>query len=333
MKSSGRLGILDRAVGELARERHALERRLAARQLACLARRLAGARRGDRLVDDLAGVGGVLLEELRELLVDRLRDERRSTHGLPSFVFVWPSNCGSASFTRDHGREPFAHVLALEVVVLLLQQALVARVLVQRRRERGAEAGEVGAALVRVDVVGEREDGLLVGGVPLHRDLDLALVGRAREVHGVPVDDVLRLVDVRDVVPDAALVVELDGRRRVGALVRERDAQASRQERDLAEAREERRRVEHGLVEDLGVRQERDRRSGLARRRRPRASRPAARRARTPAGRSCRRARPRRTATRRARSRPRRRHRAGRRRPCSRRRRTCRRRAASSGRR
>ncbi len=104
-----------------------------------------------------------------------------SMPGLPSLVFVWPSNCGSASLGRDDRGQPLAHVLAAEVVVLLLELALLPRVAVDRARQRRAEAGEVRAALVRVDVVGEREDRLLVGAVPLHGDLDVALVGLALE--------------------------------------------------------------------------------------------------------------------------------------------------------
>src|SRR5581483_8461405 len=71
----GRFGILDRAVCELPRKRHALERRLAPRELARLACGLACALCGDRLVDDLPRIGGVLLQVLRELLVDRRRND------------------------------------------------------------------------------------------------------------------------------------------------------------------------------------------------------------------------------------------------------------------
>ena len=107
---------------------------------------------------------------------------------------------------RDDGREALAHVLAGEVLVLLLEQALLARVAVERARQRGAEARQVRAALVRVDVVGEREDGLLVGAVPLHRDLDRALVGLALEEDDLLLDRLLALVEVADEVLDAALV-------------------------------------------------------------------------------------------------------------------------------
>ena len=72
-----RTGIVDRAVGELAGQRHRLERRLAPRQLARLARCLACARAEIALLIICARVRRVLLEELGELLVDGLLDEAR----------------------------------------------------------------------------------------------------------------------------------------------------------------------------------------------------------------------------------------------------------------
>src|SRR5437764_1013983 len=72
---------------------------------------------------------------------------------------------------RDDRGQALADVLAGEVVVLLLQQLLITRVLVDERGHGGAETLFVGAAAVRVDVVGEGVDGLRVLGVPLHRDL------------------------------------------------------------------------------------------------------------------------------------------------------------------
>ena len=52
----------------------------------------------------------------------------------------------------------------------------------------------------------------------------------------------------------------------LAALVDERDLQAAREEGRLAQALLEDREVELGLVEDVGVGQERDRRAGLRRR-------------------------------------------------------------------
>src|SRR3712207_6658552 len=122
----------------------------------------------------------------------------------------------------------------------------------------------MGAALVRVDVVGEGEDRLLVGRVPLHGDLHRALVAVGLEVDDLALDRVLVLVEVGDEVLDAALVVELGGVA-VGALVRDADVEAAGEEGGLAQALLERRELEGERLEDLGVREERHGRAGLLR--------------------------------------------------------------------
>ncbi len=119
----------------------------------------------------------------------------------------------------------------------------------------------MGAALVGVDVVGEAEGGLLVGGVPLQRDLDLAVLGLALEVDDLAVERVLGLVQVLDEVRDAALVEELD-LAALAALVDQLDLQAAGEEGGLAQALGEDLEVELDLLEDLGVGPEGDRRPG-----------------------------------------------------------------------
>ena len=87
-----------------------------------------------------------------------------------------------ADLHRDDRGQALADVVAGEVRVLLLEELLVLRVLVDHRRQRRAEALLVGAALVGVDGVGEGVHRLRIAGVPLHRDLDLmagALAGEA----------------------------------------------------------------------------------------------------------------------------------------------------------
>ena len=182
--------------------------------------------------------------------------------GLPSFVFVWPSNCGSVSFAEMTAVSPSRTSSPVSVVVLLLEQAARARVAVEDGRQRRAKAGQVRAALVRVDVVGEREHRLLVGRVPLHRDLDAALVAVALEEDDLAADRLLVGVEVAHEVLDAAVVLE---RRRglLAALVVDRDAQAARQEGGLAQALLEHGEVQVGRLEDAGVGPERDLRAGL----------------------------------------------------------------------
>ena len=262
-KSSARLGIVELAVGELARQRIAVQRRLAPRQLARLAGGLARVPRGHGLRDDLLRVLRVLLEELGEPRVDGLLDEALHPR-VAELGLRLPFELRLAQLHRDDRGEPLADVLALEVVLLLLEQALVARVAVQRGRERCLEAGQVRAALVRVDVVREREHGLDVGRVPLHGDLDGAVVLLALEVDHVLVDGILCAVDVRDEVTDAALGVELVTRLGL-PLVDQDDAQALREERGLAEPLHERVARPLDLLEDLGVGEEADRRAGVGR--------------------------------------------------------------------
>src|SRR5437868_2544190 len=64
------LGLTLGAVGELAGQASTIERAFAAGEVAGLARSFAGASGVDRLVYDLAGDGGVLLEERAQLFVD-----------------------------------------------------------------------------------------------------------------------------------------------------------------------------------------------------------------------------------------------------------------------
>ena len=197
----------------------------------------------------------------RELLVHGRLDERLDRR-VPELRLRLALELRVPELHRDDGGQALAHVLALEVVLLLLQEALLAGVAVEGAGERGLEAREVRPALGGVDVVREREDRLDVRAVPLHRDLDLAVVCLALEVHDVLVHGVLRVVHVRHEVADPALVVELLGLA-AGALVPQHDPQAAREERRLAQALRQRRRGELRLVEDLRVGQERDRRPRL----------------------------------------------------------------------
>ena len=255
--------VAHRAVGELARQRGVLERRLAPREVTRLAGRLSRAGGLDGLGDDLPRLARVLLEELGQAAVDgRLHealDRRVAELGLGLALEL-----RVLDLHGDDRGEPLAHVLALEVGVLLLELALLARVGVDRPGQGGAEAREVRAALVRVDVVGEREQVLLVGGVPLEGDLHLADVAPVGHVDDLLVQGVARAlgVEVLDEVDDAAVVLEAD-LVALAALVAEVDPQAAREERHLAEALLEDGALVVDRLEDLEVRQEGDLGAGL----------------------------------------------------------------------
>ncbi len=161
---------------------------------------------------------------------------------------------GLGELDADHGDEPFTHVLAGEVGVAVLEQLLLAAVVVQGAGEGGAEAGEVAAAVDGVDAVGEGEGGLGEAVVVLDRGLDRGVVDLALDVDRAGVEDFAVVVQVADEAGDAAFEVEVH--LAVVALVDEVDPDALGQVGVLAEALDERLEVVVEGVEDLAVRQE-----------------------------------------------------------------------------
>ena len=91
-------GIALLAVGELARQRAAVERALAPDELARLARRLARARRVDRLHDDPLRDAGFSSRNAPSFSLT-IASTMPLTSLLPSLVLVCPSNCGCGILT------------------------------------------------------------------------------------------------------------------------------------------------------------------------------------------------------------------------------------------
>ena len=163
----------------------------------------------DRLADDVARLRGVAVEPVAELLARDLLHERLRL-GVAELGLGLALELRLGELDRDDRGETLAHVVAGEVLVLLLEDALLARVLVDERGQRGAETLFVGSALVGVDRVRVGEDALGVAVGPLHRDFerDLALGVFGLEGDDLVVDELglLGLVEVLDVVDEAALV-------------------------------------------------------------------------------------------------------------------------------
>ena len=259
-----------RAIGQLGGQPLVVAPALA-RQLAGLARGLARLGGAHALVDDLARGGGIFLEGLGQLLVDDLLHEALEVGvaqlglRLALELRIWHAH-------RDDGAEALADIVAGHPALEGLQVAVLLRVRRELAGERRAEAREVGAALTRVDVVGEGEHALLVAVVVLQRDLDLdvALLAFEEEVllapleeHHLGMDGRLVLVEVLDELDDAALEEE-----RVAAavvLVLDDDLQPAVQERQLAQPVRQRVERELGDLEDRRIRLESDDGAVLAR--------------------------------------------------------------------
>ena len=192
------------AIGELARQAAGIERGLAAGEFAGLAGGFARARGVDTLADDFARDGRVLVEIFAELFVDQLLDD--------AFDVAIELALGLAFELRlrqldgNDGDQTFAHVVAVDgdFVLLLLEHAERVRVVVDRARERGAEAGKVRAAIDGVDGVGEGENVFGVAVVVLQRDFHFDRVALAFDVDRRIVKDAFAFVEVLDEFGDAA---------------------------------------------------------------------------------------------------------------------------------
>ena len=132
-------------------------------------------RRGLRLADDVAALGGVLLEPGAELVVDHALDEALGL-GVAELGLGLALELRLAELDRDDRGEALADVVARDPVLALLDQAPLLAPVVDQGGQRGAEALLVGAALVGVDGVGEGVHRLGERGVPLHRDLEAHVV-------------------------------------------------------------------------------------------------------------------------------------------------------------
>ena len=114
------------AVGELAGQRHPLQRALADDEVAGLACRLAGARGGDALLDDPAPVGRVLFEVLGDALGDDALDDALDI-GVAELRLGLALELRIGELDADDRRQPFADVIAGQVRLLLREGARLAR--------------------------------------------------------------------------------------------------------------------------------------------------------------------------------------------------------------
>ena len=123
----------------------------------------------------------MLVEVCGEPLVDE-RLDRGLDLGVAELGLGLTLELRLANLDREHRGESFAHVVAREREVRLLEKVALGGVRIDDARQRRLEAGEVRAAFVRVDVVDEREHVLVVAVVVLHGELDADVVARRLDV-------------------------------------------------------------------------------------------------------------------------------------------------------
>ena len=170
-------------------------------------------------------------------------------------------------FDTQDGGEALAYVVAGEGGVLLLEDAVGLGVLVDGTRERGAQTGEVGAAVRIRNGVREAENLVGVGVVVLKDCVDKDLIALAGDDDWLGMENRAGLAELADELLDAVLVEEGLAARTVllvVALIGEDDLDARIEEGEFAEAAGEALKLEgDGDREDLRIGQERDEGAGL----------------------------------------------------------------------
>ena len=226
---------LGRTVGKLARQRERVEDVLAARHLTRFASSLAGFQSLRRLPNDLLSGGGVLLQIFRKALGHGVLHERADL-GVAELRFRLSLELRVMQLYGNNRCQALTRIVTRKIGILLLQDALAARIVVDRARHGLLEAVKMRATLVRVDVVGESHDGVRrIGCRPLHGHFHRSVGIFGREVNGL-VKRFLALVQVLDEVDDAAREMEHFGARlgrlpgdnlaRILALIVHRDFEA-----------------------------------------------------------------------------------------------------------
>ncbi len=197
----------------------------------------------------------MLLEPDRQLLVDHALDDRAHLGG-HELVLGLRGELGIRHLDRQHAGQALAAVVAGEADLLAAARAVLLGIGADLPGERGAQAGEMGAAVALRDVVREEQHVLVVGIVPPHRRLDDDVVALAAHDDRRRDDRLLGAVEPADEGLDAAVVVHLLAPLLDAAAVGERDLDAGVEEGELAQPVLQRRPRELGLRERAGARQE-----------------------------------------------------------------------------
>ncbi len=161
-----------------------------------------------------------------------------------------------------HRGETFAHVIAGEIFLHVLEQAGLLSVEVDGASQRAAEPAQVRSAIHGVDVVRETEYVFRIPVVVLQRQFhgqkSAIQLAFALKINRLLMQHGFAAIQMPDKLGDTAAVVELAHLHRIHALVGERDGEALIQERQLAQALGQRVVVEFKRGHDGGIRLERD---------------------------------------------------------------------------
>lgn len=118
-----------------------------------------------------------------QLLVDGGRDELGYI-GVAELALGLTLELRLGQLDADNNRQSLAHVVAGELLVAVLENGILASVVVENAGQSGLEAGLVRAAVNGADVICKREHGLVVAVCVLHGYLRAPVAVHGGEVDG-----------------------------------------------------------------------------------------------------------------------------------------------------
>ena len=203
----GAAGVFFAAVCQLAGHPAGLQCALAAHQFAGLFGSGTGAGGLGGLFKDGLCHARVLLKEFHQLGVDHVGNKSADL-GIAQLCLGLALKLCLLQLDRDHADQALADVCAGQVLVLVLQQAVAAAIIVEHAGQAVLEALLVGAAVRGVDVVGKAQQQLVVAGIILQRDLGHAPLGLAFEVDDIGVEhlQIALFAQIGNKALDAALI-------------------------------------------------------------------------------------------------------------------------------
>ena len=169
------------AIRQLARQGHAVQRALAPDQFPRAAGRFAGASRFNSFSDDLAWQRtGFSSRNLAQAIVHQRFDD--AFHfAVAQLGLRLTFKLGIRQLHADDATSPSRTSSPDRFSLSFFEEIVRDRVVVQRAGQRGLKTDQVRAAFVRVDVVGEGKDLLLIAVVVLHRDFKIDAFTNALE--------------------------------------------------------------------------------------------------------------------------------------------------------
>lgn len=142
------------AVGQLSREGHPFQDSFPDDRVPSAAGRYPCPCRNQALLDHELGILRILLEEFVELLSYELVGD--SSHlRVPELRFGLSFELRFRHLYADDGRDSFHHIFIREILILLLQNLIGPRILVDRTGECGPESDKMGSSFGSVDVIHE----------------------------------------------------------------------------------------------------------------------------------------------------------------------------------